>query len=238
MNAIILAAGRGSRMKDLTSEKPKCLLQIDGSTLLEKQIKNFRNKGIKKIAIVTGYKSNLIIRKDITEFHNDKWDQTNMVYSLLKADEWLSSSECIISYGDIFYEESAIDILKNCSSEIAITYDINWFDLWSNRFEDPLSDAEIFQINEENNLLKIGYKTKNYKNIQGQFMGLLKINSQGWSKIKNAINFLEISELKNIDMTSLLMLLIKNYEQEIKCLKYKDKWGEIDSPEDLLLYNQ
>ena len=60
IRAIILAAGRGSRMKKLTSEIPKCLTKIKGKSLLEMQIKNFKRAGISDIAIVTGYKNHLL----------------------------------------------------------------------------------------------------------------------------------------------------------------------------------
>ena len=60
MKAIILAAGRGSRMGQLTNDKPKCLLMINGKTLIELQITAITNAGIKDIAIVTGYKAEML----------------------------------------------------------------------------------------------------------------------------------------------------------------------------------
>ena len=61
MKAIILAAGRGSRMKNLTDEKPKCLAKLRGKPLLEWQLTSLREAGIEDIAIVTGYKRELLI---------------------------------------------------------------------------------------------------------------------------------------------------------------------------------
>ena len=61
MKAIILAAGRGTRMKALTEEKPKCLVELDGQSLLEKQLGALRQSGIEDIAIVTGYRRELLI---------------------------------------------------------------------------------------------------------------------------------------------------------------------------------
>ena len=57
MNAIILAAGMGKRMGNLTKNKPKCFLEINGVPLIERLIKQLRNFGVKDISIVTGYKS-------------------------------------------------------------------------------------------------------------------------------------------------------------------------------------
>ena len=61
MKAIILAAGRGSRMKELTEEIPKCLLEVEDKALLDRQIESLRGAGIDEIAIVTGYKRELLI---------------------------------------------------------------------------------------------------------------------------------------------------------------------------------
>ena len=238
MKALILAAGRGSRMKELTSNKPKCLLKIKKISLLERQIINFKSQGINDIGIVTGYKRDLLMHYNLQEFHNDKWEQTNMVYSLTKASKWLESETCIVSYGDIFYEPSAIKSLQENKSNLALTYDVNWFTLWSKRFNNPLSDAETFKLDESNNLLKIGEKTDNVNEIQGQYMGILKIKPLGWSKILNIINSINEDKFMRIDFTSLLNLLISKDDISIHCLPYKDKWGEVDHPSDFKIYEK
>ena len=102
MKAIILAAGRGSRMKSLTDEKPKCLIELNGKPLLEWQLEALRGAGIEDIAIVTGYKKELLHRYGLKEFHNSLWAETQMVSSLMCANEWLQQSECVVSYSDIF----------------------------------------------------------------------------------------------------------------------------------------
>ena len=135
---IILAAGRGSRMGSLTKKKPKCLLEVAGRSLLEWQVRAFEKGGITKIAIVTGYLREKILEKFyLSEFYNKNWNNTNMVSSLFQADSWLNESDCIVSYADIFYKESAIQLLRECHSRIAITYDPNWRKLWDQRFENP-----------------------------------------------------------------------------------------------------
>ena len=89
MIAIILAAGRGSRMKSMTDERPKCLVEVKGRTLLDRQINAIKTAGIKQISIVTGYKRELLSINGIKEFHNSNWAETNMVSSRACADEWL-----------------------------------------------------------------------------------------------------------------------------------------------------
>ena len=112
---IILAAGRGSRMGNLTKDKPKSFVKIDKDhKLIDKVIKNFESLGFKKKVIITGYKSNQFKQfKKINRIKNKRWKTTNIFGSLICADKLLSKYQCIISYADIFYEKDAIEILKN-----------------------------------------------------------------------------------------------------------------------------
>ena len=104
MNAIILAAGKGERLRPLTENKPKCLVSLFGKTLLEWQIETFQNQGINDITIVTGYKSDLIKYPEIKKIQNKNYDSTNMVETLFCAQNELKEST-IVSYGDILFNE-------------------------------------------------------------------------------------------------------------------------------------
>ena len=145
MKAIILAAGRGSRMKDLTEERPKCLVELRGKVLLDWQLEALRAAGIEEIAIVTGYKSELLTNRGLVEFHNARWAETNMVSSLASAQAWLEAEPCIVSYSDIFFNPGAVQSLITCTASLGVTYDPNWLGLWIQRFGDPLLDAETFR---------------------------------------------------------------------------------------------
>jgi len=233
MKAIILAAGRGSRMKTLTENKPKCLINVKDKPLIEWQISALREAGISEIAIVTGYKSEMLNSYGLYEFHNPKWAETQMVSSLMCASEWLEQDECVVSYSDIFYESQAIRLLIECGSEVCITYDPNWETLWKQRFEDPLSDAETFRIDSESLLIEIGGRAKSVSEIQGQYMGLLRFKPAGWKKFRNIYLQLGEDEGSSVHMTSLLQYLIKNGEVDIKAQPYFNQWMEYDSIADL-----
>ncbi|MHB1947001.1 MAG: phosphocholine cytidylyltransferase family protein [Gammaproteobacteria bacterium] len=236
MKAIILAAGRGSRMQELTESSPKCLVHLAGKPLLHYQLQALKQAGITEIGIVCGYQHEKIQDPRISKkFINSDWQITNMVSSLMCATEWLAEDDCIISYSDIFYAASAIDILKNSPSDIAITYDINFYQLWSARFNDPLGDLETFRLDEQNNLLEIGSRTTSITEIQGQYMGLLKLTPAGWKEIKNILHSYDEIALRKLDMTHLLQQLI-TAKVRIKALAYSDCWGEVDQASDLALY--
>ena len=159
-----------------------------------------------------------------------------MVMSLLKADSWLQDNTCIISYSDIVYSADSVLRLKMIKGDIGITYDKNWFSLWNARFNDPLSDAETFKIDNQGFLIEIGDKPKTHEEIQGQFMGLLKITPSGWEKINEVINQYSEKKKFKMDVTSLLQKLIE-HGIRVSTIPIRDAWYEVDNEDDLAYYS-
>lgn len=236
MKAIILAAGRGSRLNSLTKEKPKCMVELHNKPLLSYQLAALNKAAISEIALVGGYQVEKIPKQFFKEiFINSNWGNTNMVYSLMQAHSWLEQEACIISYSDIFYESTIITNLANFPAEIAISYDINFSTLWKTRFVNPLDDLETFQLSKNYDLLEIGNKPVSINDIQGQFMGLIKITPPGWKKLFSLYQSLPLELQLKIDCTRLLQIAI-NANIKIKAIPYNGTWGEVDHPNDLELY--
>jgi choline kinase len=233
MKAIILAAGRGSRMKDLTDEQPKCLVELRGKSLLDWQLLALRDAGIREIAIVTGYKRELLADRGLHEFHNPLWDQTNMVSSLACAADWLQIEPCIVSYSDIFYSASAVTALIKSGAELAVTYDENWRQLWEKRFGDPLLDAETFRLNQDGTLAEIGDKPNTVEEVEGQYMGLLRFTPASWREVCRIRAALSQDECDRMHMTGTLQRVIEERRIPIEAIPYDGDWGEVDSEEDL-----
>tara|TARA_Y100000389_G_scaffold147132_1_gene145956 strand:- start:1393 stop:2115 length:723 start_codon:yes stop_codon:yes gene_type:complete len=233
MRAIILAAGRGSRMKNLTDTKPKCLLIYQKKHIIDWQIKAIKKNKIKDICIITGFKKELLKNYKFKKIFNRRWKKTNMVYSLICAKKWFKNKTFLVSYSDIYYDEKTLKLLSKSKDDISITYDPNWYKLWKRRFKKPLSDAETFKIDKDSNLLEIGKKTKNIKNIEGQYMGLLKFTPKGWVAAIKVYNSLKKEKKENIHMTSLLQLILKRNDVKIKAIPIKKRWFEFDNPKDL-----
>ena len=238
MRAIILAAGRGSRMKSLTDERPKCLVELRGKTLLEWQLGALREAGVNEIAIVTGYKRELLAGYGLVEFHNPRWAVTNMVSSLACAEEWLVADTCIVSYADIFYGSSAVGLLVNCAEPLALTYDSNWLAAWQNRFGNPLLDAETFRLRPDETLLEIGKKPASIKEIEGQYMGLLRFTPESWDEVCRIRAGVTKPERDKMHMTGTLQRIIVAGRMPVRAVRYNRSWGEIDSPEDLIFYEE
>lgn len=242
MKAIILAAGRGSRMKSLTDEVPKCLVSLRGRTLLDWQLNALREAGIDEIAIVTGYKRELLQTRGLVEFHNPRWMETNMVSSLACAHSWLEQEPCIVSYSDIFFDAPAVLALMQSDAQLAVTYDPNWLALWTRRFGDPLLDAETFRLQGAATpggaatLAEIGNKPETVEQVQGQYMGLLRFSPAGWAEIVRIRAGLPSGVADKMHMTGTLQKVIDAARIPVAALPYRGEWGEVDCAEDLAAY--
>lgn len=237
MRALILAAGRGSRMRGLTAHKPKCLVELAGKTLLDWQLSALRESGIEEIAVLRGYRAEALAGPGYKVFDNPRWAQTNMVSTLLCADSWLRGGECIISYADILYHPDTVRALAEAKGEIALTYDRLWKQLWCERFENPLSDAETFRCTTDGQLLEIGRRASSMSEIEGQYMGLLKTTPLGWNRVFEFLQTLPQPQRDALDMTGLLGRLLSD-RVTIQAVGIEGHWCEVDSDEDLAVYEE
>lgn len=233
IQGVILAAGRGSRLGELTQEKPKCFLRVGDATLLQWQLECFKKSAIPHVTIVTGYQSQLIDEIHHDTVHNTLWKDSNMVTSLLYAQEKFTH-DLIVSYSDILYSASSLQAVAASPHDITIAYDPQWRSLWEKRFADPLSDAETFRINESGIVTDIGQKTKDISLIQGQYMGLMKFSVRALGWIVEVSREVAPEVLKKMDMTTLLRHLMTR-GHHVHGIAIQDAWCEIDSQSDFEL---
>jgi L-glutamine-phosphate cytidylyltransferase len=237
MRAVILAAGRGSRMGALAEDRPKCLVELDHKPLIRRQITALRGGGVSSIAIVRGYLGHMISIDDVTYFENPHWGETNMVMSLLAARTWLQSDSVVISYADIFFRRAIVRDLIASSGNLVVAYDRSWRSLWARRFVDPLSDAETFRTDASGNLIDIGGRTTQIDDIEGQYMGLLKFTPKAWRAVEAVLAAVDAKTCAAMDMTKLLRALLGS-GFPIGTVGIAGQWGEIDSATDLELYER
>src|SRR5271154_242714 len=207
MRAVILAAGRGSRMGHLGDDRPKCLVELEGKPLIERQMAALQRGGIDQIGIVRGYRAEMIDFPDLSYFANERWAETNMVMSLVAAAPWLRAGPVIVSYRDIFYRSELVHSLGVAAGQLVISYGRAWRRLWSRRFADPLADAETFRTDAAGQLLEIGGKTTQIEDITGQYMGLLKFTPPAWSAVEALLRTLPTPTRDRLDVTGLLRRL-------------------------------
>jgi L-glutamine-phosphate cytidylyltransferase len=235
--AVILAAGRGSRLGAISDDRPKCLVPLARKPLLERQISALRGGGVTSVGVVRGYLGEKINLAGLSYFENPRWAETNMVMSLAAAAPWLQTGEVIVSYADIFYNQDVVRALAAAPGDLAITYDPRWLSLWSRRFTDPLSDAETFRIDASGNLTDIGRRATQVAEIEGQYMGLLKFTPRAWMAVEDVLAALDAKSRDRLDMTTLLRTLL-GAGFPIRTVSIAGQWGEVDSSGDLELYEK
>ena len=239
MKVIILAAGRGSRLGERTKDRPKCMCELCGRTLLDRCLDILEKTGVSRsdIGIVTGYRSDMFQIEGITYFHNPDWDKTNMFRSLTMAREWLKRDACIVCYSDIVFAPEAIECLRESSAPLAITSYRGYWDLWKLRMENPLEDLETFRTDGSGRLLEIGLKPASAADIQGQFMGLLRFTPESWGWVEETIRQPLSKPVDELDMTTLLQGILQ-LGYPIAIISTDALWLECDSEQDIEIYER
>lgn len=138
MKALILAAGRGTRIRSIHGERPKCLISCDGETILDHQIGGLREAGVREIGIVVGYESEQILshvcsryRRDIGLFRflfNPRYESTNNIYSLWVAREWVKGDSFVCLNADVLCDPEILRPAVSTKSLISMIVDPEWRD--------------------------------------------------------------------------------------------------------------
>lgn len=138
MQAIILAAGMGKRLKELTTENTKCMVEVNGVTLIDRMLHQLDRQYLSRIVIVVGYKGKklidyidtLDIKTPITFINNPIYDKTNNIYSLSLAKDYLCDEDTLLFESDIIFEDSVITALIDDSRETLALVDKyeSWMD--------------------------------------------------------------------------------------------------------------
>lgn len=138
MQAIILAAGMGKRLKELTQNNTKCMVKVNGITLIERLLRILDRKGLSRIVIVIGYCGNelkehiqeLNISTPISYIDNRVYNKTNNIYSLSLATDYMEQEDTLLFESDLIFEESIVDSLLNDERETLAVVDKfeNWMD--------------------------------------------------------------------------------------------------------------
>ena len=220
MDALILAAGRGTRMGGI--DKPKCLLDIGGTSIINNQIKNFKNLGINRIFIVTGYNSELIhshLNGDFIFLHNSDYANTNNLHSVWTAKDSLDD-DFICVYGDLLFHK---EILENCiknDNDICLVIEKN-------------VRSETMKVKIENNLIVEVNKTISEDLADGNFIGMAKFKKSVISVLFREISLLvENGNLKSY-YTSAIESLIKK-DKKINFVETNNfPWMDIDEEQEL-----
>jgi len=234
--AIHLAAGQGTRLRPITDDRPKPLVELGGTSLLERNVDTLNAVGLDDQIVVTGYMAERIEELGYETVHNDIFDETEMVYSLFCAEEQFPDNrDIVISYGDILYDQSVANALLDCTAPLCVVVDHEWETLWSERFDDPLEDAETLQIDEEGCIQEIGSGPTEMSDIEGQYIGLLKVRADYINEFTQVYRELSNDGSEAVEMTHFIQHLIDT-GWDVQSVPIEGDWLEVDTTEDLEFY--
>ena len=241
MKAIVLAAGKGSRMGKLTQNIPKPLLDINGKSIIERQLSSLKQNGVLDIIIVTGSCHEKFNFKNVVYVNNLDHKKHDTLGSLMTARDYMND-EIITTYADQIFEEKILKPMTEFTGDIGIAVDLDWEKNYVNRDQHPKSEAENVLIN-GNEILEIRKNISECKENEkiGECLGLMKFSRKASKVFLDKYSELETSHKgKFHNAPSLEKALISDMLQElivsgirISPIYVNGKWCEIDTLQDL-----
>ena len=222
MKAIIMAAGIGKRLHALNLNKPKCLINIGGTTLIRRSVNLLVSKGISDITVIVGYKSDLIrneLNNDVAYFENPDFHITNSIKSLWYAKDLLEDDVLLLN-GDLYYEIDILDYAINQTNPVVMLADSTRIDNADYRF-----GFSGDQIN------RFGKHLTNQE-TDGEYVGIVRIDQSFIKTFKQTLEEMITSGKSNIWWEDVLYSFI---EKQIP-IHYFDVagtfWSEVDTLQD------
>lgn len=233
----MLVAGEGTRLRPYTDDRPKCMVEVDGVSLLDRQLAVLHSESVDDIVLVGGYRANMLANRGTKLVLNPRYFETNMVWTLFCAEEELVG-DVLICYGDIVYSKEILSALLASPEDIALSIDMQWEGYWSARNENPLDDAETLKWLPDGRIAEIGKKPISLDQIQGQYMGLLKFSPVGLAQLRKVFHQacteggIQGKSPEKAYMTDLIQELI-NRGVPVYGVPIDKEWVEVDTVSDL-----
>lgn len=236
MQAIILAAGMGKRLKDLTQNNTKCMVKVNGVTLIDRMLHQIESQHLSRIIIVVGYEGQklidyigtLDIQTPIIYINNPIYDKTNNIYSLALAKDWLVKDNTLLFESDIIFEDAVLNTLVNDSRDTLALVDK--YESWM--------DGTCVKINEEDDIIDfVPGKNFDFNNTVDYYK---TVNLYKFSK-----HFSETHYVPFLDAYQAALGENEYYEQVLRVIAMLDqpvikakrlsgqRWYEIDDIQDL-----
>nr|WP_076389252.1 aminotransferase class I/II-fold pyridoxal phosphate-dependent enzyme [Vaginimicrobium propionicum] len=236
MQAIILAAGMGSRLKELTANNTKCMVKVNGVTLIERMLHQLDAKALSKVVVVTGYEGQklvdyietLDIHTPIEFIDNPIYDQTNNIYSLWLAKEKLLEDDTLLLESDLIFEDSVLDCLLDDSRPTLALVDK--YESWM--------DGTVVQLYEDDSISAfVPGKKFIYQDIDSYYK---TVNIYKFSKEFSRTHYVPFLDAytqalgRNEYYEQVLRVIALLDDPEIKAKRLDgQKWYEIDDVQDL-----
>lgn len=240
ISGIILAASKGENFGSLTDDKPKCMIEIQGKTILQTQVETLNKCEIKDISVVVGYKKEAVDLPGIKQIENVEYESTSILYSYYSAMDAIKGP-CVISFGDILFEPHILQRLIEAEGQIVLAVDTSW---WQGKKRGREIDMVICKhpasdkyLSERCILIQDIGTHINRDDAHGEWTGLLKLSTDGARLFRAELERLfseDKEKLYSMDITEFIKALM-NTGSEVKAYYFRGHWLDIDSEEDLSL---
>lgn len=236
MQAIILAAGMGKRLKELTNNSTKCMVKVNGKTMAERTMASLDKLGLERIVVVVGYEGKKLedyigtlgLSTPVVFVENEVYDKTNNIYSLYMAKDYLLQDDTLLLESDIVFEDAVIrKLVDNPYPSLTL---VAKFESWM--------DGTVVTLDEEDNINSfLGKKEFDFEDVDQYYK---TVNLYKFSK--------DFSETHYVPFLEAYCKALGNneyYEQVLKVITLLDKpdikavrldgevWYEIDDEQDL-----
>lgn len=226
MQALILAAGRGSRLGELTGDRPKCLVDVGGQPILVRQLELLNQLGIRDIVIVTGYlrhKVETIARAfpGTRPVHNPFWSLTNVIGSAWFGVQAIEDSVLYL-HGDTLAERPVFEAVLDRQAPMLLPYDAHR--CAEEEMKIRLNDGQLVEIN----------KTMDPGLAAGEFLGLCTISTEFLPAVKEAVEEELANQRFQGFFEAAIQRLLDQAKGPIDVVDISGHfWREIDTPADL-----
>ena len=236
MQAIILAAGMGKRLKMLTRYNTKCMVKVNGVTLIERMLQQIDQQQLSRIIIVVGYEGQklidyidtLNIQTPIVYIHNPIYDKTNNIYSLSLTKDWLVKEDTLLFESDLIFEDAVLDVLLSDPRETLALVDKyeSWMDGTCVKIaEDDTIEAFVTRKKFKFNEITEYYKTVNIYKFSKHFSE---------TRYVPFLNAYQSAIGQNEYYEQVLRVITMLDDPEIKAKRLNGQlWYEIDDIQDL-----
>jgi phosphoenolpyruvate phosphomutase len=232
--AVVLAASRGG-LDDLTQDRPKCMIDVRGQSLLQRLVWTLADSGIRNVSVVCGYRKDAVTVKGISVIDNDRYAETGELYSLACASERLDG-ETVIVYGDVLFRQYILDALMGVKGDIVLAVDaLKCFENGREHYRDLVAADRPFSgsyLDEEPVHLRSMSADLPRGEISGEWMGLARLSARGAALVRHEIAAIEAEGLlEQADLPLLFSRLAKKHPVIVHY--FTGHWLDVDTLQDL-----
>jgi L-glutamine-phosphate cytidylyltransferase len=176
VKAIIVAAGMGKRLSPYTDDRPKTLVEVNGRSILQRQIDAYRAAGVDDIYIVRGYMKEKIVVDGARYFDNDEFRSNNILVSLFYAEAAMAGG-FLFSYSDIVFRPEVVRTVIETEGDYALVIDRRWHEAYVGRQHHPVEEGEVARV-DDGRVTLVGKKTMPPEEATGEFIGLARFSAR------------------------------------------------------------